>query len=118
MRGGDRQGNPPTDGVAHENALANANSIKKLHHERDIVLHRPDTRWWLALLPSGQLGRVGEGDGAQCHVIRLPPAGASHAVQIQHRLRVSRLATSEVRDVKTTDLYPVPRKNCAVRCSH
>src|SRR5262245_58374787 len=59
------QGNPPTDGVAHENALVNTNSVKQLYHERGIVLHRPDPCRWLAFLPAGQLGHISEGNGTQ-----------------------------------------------------
>ena len=58
------------------------------------------------------------GNSAQCHVICLPLAGASHAVQREDWGHVSVMATCEVRDVKATDLYPVAREDCAVCCSH
>src|SRR5262252_3878242 len=51
-------------------------------------------------------------------MIRFPPACASHAVQIQHRLYVSCLATFEIRDIKAPDLHPVACKDGAIRCSH
>src|SRR5262249_8775558 len=66
----------------------------------------------------GQLGHIGEGNGTQRHVIRFPPACASHAVQIQHRLCVSRPAAFEIRDIKATNLHPVACKDGAIRCSH
>src|SRR5262249_6899688 len=82
------------------------------------VLDRFDPCRWLAFLPAGQLRHVGESNGTQRHVIRFPPACASHAMQIQHRLCISRLAAFEIRDIKATDLHPVACKDGAIRCSH
>ena len=47
------QGDPPTNGVAHQSAFINANGIKELDDERRVVLHRPDTRWRQTLRPAG-----------------------------------------------------------------
>src|SRR5262245_13245005 len=118
MRGSHMQGDPSTNGVAHESTSINANGIKELDDKCRIVLHRSDTRRRLSLRPAGQLRYISASNSAQRHVICLPLAGTAHAVQTEDRGHAAVMAAREVRDVKATDLQPLSREDCAVCCSH